>query len=356
MPETTYRGRRAHQVASGDIRLTMLVEGGHIAEVCDLSSGVNPLWTPPWPTREPSTYDPAKHPEYGLNAESRLLSGIMGHNLCLDLFGGPSREEEAAGIGVHGESSVALYSINSSERGLTASAELPLAGLRVTRRIEIQGRVARIEETVENRGATDRPIAWTQHVTLGPPFLKRGSTQFEVTATRSKTIESDFTEGKGRHAIGVEFDWPLVPTLDGGSLDLRTIPDVAVSGAYTAHLMDPVRDDAWFCAWSPQDSAAFGYVWHRSDFPWLGIWEENHSRLTPPWNGATLTRGMEFGVSPMPESRRQMIDRGSLFGVPGYRWLPAKTKASATYAIFLKPARSMPATVEWNGDFRVEWK
>ena len=60
---------------------------------------------------------------------------------------------------------------------------------------------------------------------------------------------------------------------------------------------------------------AFGYVWKRADFPWTGIWEENHSRRNPPWNGKTLTRGMEFGVSPMPESRREMIDRRSLFGV-----------------------------------------
>jgi len=352
MPETTYRGRRAHQIASGELRVTVLVEGGHIAEVCDLASGVSPLWTPPWPSIEPSTYDPERHPEYGRDAESRLLAGIMGHNLCLDVFGGPSPEEEAAGIGVHGESSVAAYAIESTGAALTAAADLPLAGLRVARRIEVRGRAARVEETVENLGATDRPIAWTQHVTLGPPFLRKASTRFEATATRSKTIEWDFTSGKGSHAIGAEFDWPMVPTREGGRLDLRTLPDVPVSGAYTTHLMDPAREQAWFCAWSPEDSLAFGYVWRRADFPWLGIWEENHSRAAPPWNGATLTRGMEFGVSPMPESRRQMIDRGSLFGVPGYRWLPAKSQASVVYTIFLQPANEMPRGVEWDGGFR----
>ena len=34
---------------------------------------------------------------------------------------------------------------------------------------------------------------------------------------------------------------------------------------------------------------------------------------------------MEFGVSPIPETRRAMIDRGKLFGVPCYRWIPAKS-------------------------------
>ena len=34
-----------------------------------------------------------------------------------------------------------------------------------------------VKETVENLDAYDRPIAWTQHVTLGPPFLDRGRTE-----------------------------------------------------------------------------------------------------------------------------------------------------------------------------------
>ena len=75
----------------------------------------------------------------------------------------------------------------------------------------------------------------------------------------------------------------------------------------------------------------FGYSWKTSDFPWMGIWEENLSRTEAPWNSNTIARGMEFGVSPMPETRRQMIDRGRLFGVPTYRWLPARTRLTVEY-------------------------
>src|ERR1700694_5915835 len=97
MPEEIYRGRRAHRIETPDLRVTILVGGGHIAEIADKRTNVNPLWTPPWPSIEPSTYDRARHPEYGADAESKLLAGIMGHNLCLDLFGGPSEAEAAAG-------------------------------------------------------------------------------------------------------------------------------------------------------------------------------------------------------------------------------------------------------------------
>jgi len=74
----------------------------------------------------------------------------------------------------------------------------------------------------------------------------------------------------------------------------------------------------------------------------MGIWEENHSRTQPPWNGQTLTRGIEFGVSPMPESRRAMIDRSRLFDVPTYRWIPAKSKVAVEYWIVCRPASAIP--------------
>src|SRR5437764_993219 len=108
---SAYRNRRAVQMESDTLRLTVLVEGGHIAELFHKPTGINPLWTPPWPSIEPSSYNPDAHPEYGRNSESKLLAGLMGHNLCLDLFGGPSESEAAAGMSVHGEASVAPYEI-----------------------------------------------------------------------------------------------------------------------------------------------------------------------------------------------------------------------------------------------------
>jgi Domain of unknown function (DUF4432) len=352
MPEDTYRGRRAHRIETLELRLTVLVEGGHIAEIADKRTGVNPLWTPPWPSIEPSSYDRAKHPEYGADAESKLLAGIMGHNLCLDLFGAPSEAEAAAGLTVHGEGSVTRYEITAGAGEIVARASLPTAQLRFERRLRLRpgSRVVSITETVENLGSCDRPIAWTQHVTLGPPFLVPGSTQFRAPATRSKVLEGDFDKGKGYMKPGASFDWPLVPRVDGGTSDLRVYTSAPVSSGFTTHLMDPHREQAWFAAFSPQNKLVFGYVWKRTDFPWLGIWEENHSRETPPWNGKTVTRGMEFGASPMPESRRAMIERGGIFGVPGYRWIEARRKATVDYCAFLISGERVPESVELAGE------
>lgn len=331
MSETQYRNRRAWQLEDDHTRVTVTVEGGHIAEILHKATGVNPLWTPPWPSIEPSTWDRARHPEYGADAESKLLSGIMGHNLCLDLFGPPSREEEAAGMTVHGEASIVPYRISVQDREMVCRADMPIAQLSVERRIHLQpGGVLRITEAVENLSALDRPAAWTEHVTLGPPFLEKGSTRFRLPGSRSSTYE------------GVAYEWPHLPVPGGGTQDLRVYTDEPSSGRYSAHLMDPAREQAFFLAYSPASRVLLGYVWRRADFPWVGMWDENYSRQPAPWGGRTLTRGMEFGVSPMAETRRQMIDRHSLFDTPTYRWLPARTRVEVSYAAFIRTAEEIP--------------
>jgi hypothetical protein len=121
------------------------------------------------------------------------------------------------------------------------------------------------------------------------------------------------------------------------------------SSGYTAHVMDPAEPDAFFVAFSPSFELAFGYGWRRADFPWMGIWEENHSRAAAPWNGEALTRGMEFGVSPFPESRRSMVDRGRLFDVPTYRWIPAMSRVDVEYWIVSQRTRAIPESLERPG-------
>jgi hypothetical protein len=344
--KTTYRGRQAASIENDDLRVTVLKGGGHLAEVFDKRAGVNPLWTPPWESVEPSQYDPRRHPEYGGTVESSLLAGIMGHNLCLDIFGGPSEAEARAGLPVHGEVSTSDFDISRASDSILMRASLRRAGLDVERRLELRGRAVWIRETVQNTGGVDKPVGWTQHVTLGPPFLQKGRTRFRASVTRSRVFESAFGAGDYLR-IGADFDWPQAPRTDGGTADLRVFTDAPVSSAYTAHLTDPARAEAFFVAFAPDARLAFGYVWRRTDFPWLGIWEENLSRTQPPWNSSTITRGMEFGVSPFPESRQAMVERHRLFDAPGFRWIPAGSQVSVEYFCVSAVTDAIPETLEW---------
>jgi hypothetical protein len=340
----THRGRRAVSIENDRLRVTLLVEGGHVAEILDKRSGVNPLWSPQWPSIEPSRYGPSAQAMYGGPADGPLLAGIMGHNLCLDIFGGPSTEEAAAGLTAHGEASIVPYTIDAIGHTLIARADLPLAALQFERRLELREAAVAVTETVTNVAACDRPIGWTQHVTLGPPFLEHGITEFRASATRSRVFETTF--GAADYLVaGSDFDWPHAPRKDGGVADLTRFTDADCSSAYTAHLMDRSQEHAFFVAFSPQARLAFGYRWRRSDFPWLGIWEENRCRHAAPWNGREVTRGMEFGVSPFPETRRQMIDRGRLYDEPTYRWIPAQSRLSVAYQVQVISTDVIPSTL-----------
>src|SRR5205814_6013330 len=122
-------------------------------------------------------------------------------------------------------------------------------------RLAPDSRLFPVSEAVETVSACDRPVGWTEHVTLGPPFLEKGSTEFRAPGTRSKTIE------------GRDFDWPLLPREGGGTSDLRVYTNAPTSEGFTTHLMDPHRDQAFFVAFSPKSRLLFGYAWKRTDFP-----------------------------------------------------------------------------------------
>jgi hypothetical protein len=344
MGASIYRGRRACSIENDSLRVTVVAQGGHIAEILHKRSGINPLWSPNWESVDPSTLTPASVMFYGGPADGPLLAGIVGHNLCLDVFGGPSSEELAAGFPTHGEASIVRYRLSSAGTTMAAIATFPLAHLDFERRIELRGLSVLITETVTNQSACDRPVGWTQHATFGAPFVKPGVSQHRCSATRSKVFEGEF--GPADYlSTGALFDWPLAPRVNGGTADLRRYNTAAASSAYTAHLMDPSREEAFFLAYNPELELAAGYKWRRNDFPWMGIWEENRSRPQTPWNRNETTWGFEFGCSPFPETRRAMIDRGRMFDTPTYRWIPARTAVTVEYEAVITQAKAVPD--EW---------
>ena len=200
----------------------------------------------------------------------------------------PSDAEAAAGMTVHGEASVVPYGITSTADGLVARCTLPVAQLRCERRVRLEGRRVLITETVENLSALDRPIAWTEHVTLGPPFLQQGSDG--VPCLRHE-IAGAWGISRFRLAVPAIPGWERRPSHFHKRNVFRRLHRASDESGRGARLV--LGEIACL-------ACLLGYVWERSDFPWIGIWEENNSRTNPPWNGRTVTRGMEFGASRFP--------------------------------------------------------
>jgi hypothetical protein len=344
--KTKWNGREAYTLHNDLVQMVTLPGGGHIAEFQFVPSTglpvLNPLWVPPWKSMEPYGYRAEKHSAtYGPLNEGKLLSGIAGHNICLDYFGPPSEEEAAQGLSTHGEAPSAKWQrtkvrATSQEVSLTLGVRLPVAGLRFSREISLRSgeTVAYVTETVINEKKADHFFHWTQHVTLSPPFLGHETSQIAIPATRGRTSSGGYG-GNELLASGRNFHWPFAPAQAGGSIDLTHPFAREGRGFIVSVLLNPRRQTAYVAAFDRPHRLLLAYCFRRSDFPWVAIWEENQSRAAAPWNSHTQARGLEFGSTPFPVTRREAFAVSPLFDTPTFSTVPAKGKTTAAYLSFL---------------------
>jgi hypothetical protein len=341
----SWHGREAFTLSNGLLQMTNLTGGGHIAELRFTNNSglptINPMWVPNWKGIEPFQYNPKTHARRYGKGEGKLLSGIAGHNICLDYFGGPSEAEAAQGLSTHGEAPNLKWRKSSGrvtpqQASLALSVRLPEAGLQFSREMEMRvgEPVVYLKETVTNERKLDHFFHWTQHVTLAPPFLTAENGRVFLSATKGITSPGGYG-GKPLLESGKEFQWPMAPTAAGGEADLSHCFIRSGLGIIASILMDPARDVQFVAALNTQHRLLLAYCFHRGDYPWCTIWEENCARESAPWNSRTLTRGLEFGSAPLPVTRREAFSRGPIFGTPTFSTVPARGKVTIPYVAFL---------------------
>ena len=336
MPESesllTFENRKAWRLEHDRLRVTVLEGGGHIAEIVLKSAGgesINPLWIPPWPSIEPSTFDAEEHAgTYGTDSEGQLLSGIMGHNLCFDFWGAPSETEFAAGLAYHGETNaLAAQKLSQDATSLVHRFDLPQSQTAITRTMRlVEGQpVLYVEETAENKLSLDRPFGWVQHVTFGPPFVDPASTFFDASATKGDL---------GPDQPGSLADWPVGPA-DQPAMDYRRFAPEPPSNKMAYFLMDPERELEYIAAINTEHHLLIAYLFHRKDYPWMMVWEENRELQVPPWNGKAMTRGMEFGNTRIPGTATEYFKHPEMYGTRTFGWFDGKEKITARYLAFM---------------------
>jgi hypothetical protein len=341
-----WRGREAYCLSNGLVQLVSLTGGGHLAEFrfTDKSgqSSLNPLWVPPWKSIEPYQYRGKQHgTQYGPEAEGKLLCSIAGHNICLDYFGSPSEAEAALGMPIHGEAPNLRWrkeraEVSARQTALTLGVRLPVARLRFRRQIRLRRgeSVAYIRETVINEQKQDHFFHWTQHVTLGPQFLVPEASRVIIPATKGVT-NPDGYGGRELLASGQEFRWPLAPKARGGKVDLREPFTHHGLGFVVGVLLDPRRTWEFIAAVNEEQHLLVAYCFRRQDFPWVAIWEENRARTHNPWRGRTQARGLEFGSTPLPMTRREVFGAGPRFATPTFSTVSAGGRCTVDYVAFL---------------------
>jgi len=341
-----WNNREAVRLSNGVVELVALTGGGHVAELRFLEhdgyASLNTLWKAPW-----VTFDPEETPRedlpaaYGPADVRKFFVSFTGHCLCLDYFGVPSAEQAAAGLSLHGEAANARWNLLSPAPSGEALARwqvrLPTAHLAFEREIRLgMGEsVAYVRETVTNESAAEHTFDWVQHVTFGAPLLKEGESTLSASGNRGITWPADY-DGGSMLANAQKFAWPHAPLANGkGFADLSQPFAEKGFGFIAGVQLDPQRKQEYMLAVNWKERLGIGYCFRRADFPYMTIWEENYSRLDPPWNGRTQARGMEFGTTPLPLGSEETVRRGPLFDTPQRCIIPAGGKKIAHYIIFL---------------------
>ena len=319
-------GRKVVWVGSQELQIALAEEGGHIAALRaeGIDQRSNPYWQPPWPSLEPSSVTSTiVNEDYGGPPEGRLLASILGHSLALDLYGPPSMEEAASGVVTHGQVAVLPWTWHEPDENSVIGKCLDTFGqLRFSRYIKVVGLCAVIEEKVENLCSCDRPLGWQEHVSFGPPFCEEG---FWASANCDRGTTHPQSFGIGASLLpNTETQWPLAPQKDGRSCDYREpLRANAKANDFSGFRVRPSDELGNFLAGNRRLQFALFYLWPRRFFPWLGIWDERHARTEKPWCKNVSVRAFEFGASPYPEIRSNLLLRPRLFDVPTYIILPA---------------------------------
>lgn len=334
-----FEGREATALENSKVELLILNHGGAFGSLLlkDDSKKLNPMWNPIRMTRE-------------RGGQGRFGDSI-GHFVCVDGFGRSSKEEQAAGLEGHGEAHRQPWERIASGRSGKAQyiqwkAKLPLLQEVFTRKLELvdDEQVIYVESSLESELAFDRPVNWAEHATIGYPFLKPEVTVVDASVGRCQTRPYESERPQYRLANEKEFTYPNAPLEKGGTTNLRTVPAQPNSMDHTGCLLDPSRRLAFVTAINLEKRLMLGYVFRREEYPWLQEWMNYPQDLA-------LARGLEFGTQPFDVPRQQTVELGKLFGVPAFRWLPAKSKIASRFLMFY--AR-VPAGFAQVDDVRLE--
>ena len=276
---------------------------------------------------------------------------FKGHFLCLGNWGDPSPGEQKSGLKKHGEFAGIIWEFNTIGNDAMMKASSALEGIQIIRKIQLarNSSCIKISEVIKNTESRGRMYNMVQHPTIAGDFLNE-RTIVNCNATsgfdylnRSDTI---FSSGK----------WPLYKNAHGQVINLEN-PKLVYNSVFPT-VIDPGSEYGWISAYSPDHHLLLGYLWKRSDYPWINHWihfaddpsskvsglsvnnneEEVRVHSDTGLTSRMIYRGLEFGTTGMHMSFKEIIDK-KLFEVLGERsfeFLDAGEQKERSYFMFLE--------------------
>lgn len=246
-------------------------------------------WAAPLPARGSMTYGDSQ-----LDWLSRYRGGWQ------ELF--PNAGDECTVLGVplpfHGEVSSAQWEVVrqcETELVVRTAARLPLT---IERRMVVDGRALRIEESISNESDLVVPFVWGHH----PAFHAGAGARIDLPDATIRFIR-DRTNPAG--SLATDAAWPFVHALDGGTLDLSRVPEGVVD-RYTC-LTDLAAP--WVALRDVDREVGVGLAWDPAALPCLWLWQQIGGTGFP-WYGRASITAMEPSTAWPDDGLVHAIERG----------------------------------------------
>lgn len=257
-------------------------------------------------------------------AVNRRGASFKGHFLCAGRWGAPSIGEQKAGVPYHGQAANSEWQLDKKEnRKLVMSTEGDKEFLKIRRivRLYFHQPVWYCEEEITNTSSLSRLFNIVQHPTIAAPFLNADT---KVFCNADKGFH--FEHYKNPALFSTTWPWGLNRKRERIRLDKSTSGD---TGVYS-FVIKKNNTFGWIAAYAPKHNLLLGYIWNRSDYPWINIWQQYEGKKI-------IYRGLEFGTTGIHQPFDEIINCGNLrvFNERVIDYLDAGEKIKKKYFSFL---------------------
>jgi galactose mutarotase-like enzyme len=285
----------------------VLDQGADILTLVYVPKGIDVLWKPPRPPRDPGVGPTPSGDSFAL----WLAHYRGGWQTIFPNFGQAVEYKEAL-LDFHGEAARIPWQLEAvDDEGeqirLTVGVRLLKSPFRIQRVMALAAHQPQltISETITNEGPEPMECMWGHHPTFGAPFLSSEC----VIDTGARAIESDdsYNVSGNDLPLGQTWAWPQVNNRQGNAVDLSRPP--APGSGYSRVLFLKDFQESWYAITNPTLGFGVGVVWDGALFPYACFWQESGGVRQHPFYGAAYATAIEPNSSYPGQGLRAAIQK-----------------------------------------------
>jgi galactose mutarotase-like enzyme len=151
-----------------------------------------------------------------------------------------------------------------------------------------------ISEKITNLSTSAEPYLWGHHITYGAPFISSTS-RIDLPDCRVYN-QPQYHSDTSRLTKDASGTLDSMPGLHGERVNIKYFPKEPSSEMF---FIDGLHSH-WYNVFNEHVNLGFAVAWDKKVFPYLWLWQENHSAKQQPFNGQVYGMALEPQASNVP--------------------------------------------------------